>query len=218
MNCARWHEAAVDRAPFPSKRMCLDLNQRPLRSRRLPQRDRRTTHDSAARTRCQRTRNRQQGHTSSSIIFGSPTGVRVKMTRGHPLPAAPRGHHRTWQTTLSATLDGPLRYRALGDVALVYTAWYGAFHHFRAESIVRPCRRRSPPALADRQRNYSLRRAMAGSGPGRFLVDARPVRRGAGFKYKRAESIIRFVPVFPISWAHRQFAGGTCADAACRNL
>ncbi len=28
-------------------------------------------------------------------IFGSPTGVRVKMTRGHPLPAAPRGHNWT---------------------------------------------------------------------------------------------------------------------------
>jgi hypothetical protein len=27
-------------------------------------------------------------------IFGSPTGIRVKLMHGHPFPAAPRGH--TW--------------------------------------------------------------------------------------------------------------------------
>jgi hypothetical protein len=26
-------------------------------------------------------------------IFGSPTGIRAQVTRGHPLPATPRGHH-----------------------------------------------------------------------------------------------------------------------------
>jgi hypothetical protein len=28
-------------------------------------------------------------------IFGSPTGVRIKMEHGYPFPAAPRGHNWT---------------------------------------------------------------------------------------------------------------------------
>jgi hypothetical protein len=35
-------------------------------------------------------------------VFGSPTGVRVDLQHGHPMPEAPRGH--TW--TLVETTNG----------------------------------------------------------------------------------------------------------------